>query len=658
MLKHGYGILQFALYILALCAFAAGAYFFAYANPIPFNSDSLMYEHMYQDLILGTGSYWDWSLPNHSGYIDMLLHGAARFLGGDMYRGMALFAVFQAGLTALGSAYLVNSITQNKMVQWLQSIAALLLVLYAFTAGNMFTVFMEPAHVGAMGVTLLVLGMFMRVLQGELANTRSYPLCAGLAAGTWLLTASDPLGLVWFVLPACGWLTLLCWKKQMSVRQVVLYGLLLLLAAAAGRFTDRLLVPNVHGMSMVQVNAIAAIDHLGTIARQYGVVLLQPGGWLLGVGTVGLFMGLAYNATRHFAAFLLWTMGCVALGVSLNGYSFDRYVFPVFFLPAFAGTLLLMHIAFTRTVPVAKVQALGSVVGLGALLALAGQTYVLHAHVNQPYYPQAAQCLDAISQQYNVHTGISGYWEARKLGMLSRTNVQLASVAGYGAMPLFPWVTTRNTYRDRYDMIVLNSTPGAYYRLDKDYLTAINGEPDLVLNCADLGFDAPELGDILIYKHGARHATWADALLDGQRLLPEMAGSDRTIWTGSAPLGTGMTLLEVRTAQRWKKNLWGVLIFAEKRETLLGQTVQFEIIGDRSPSHRRKITSHITHEANGLLDKVLRLFMLRRSYVLTPENTTTLPDGTTALFVKMPERDSKNWLGLLVGTQGHITRLF
>lgn len=658
MLKHGYGIFQMTIYMLALCTFAAGAYFFAYANPVPFNADSLMYEHMYQDLILGTGSYWDWSLPNHSGYIDMLLHGAARFLGGDMYRGMALFAVFQAGLTAVGSAYLVHSITQNRAVHWLQSITALLLVLYVFTAGNMFTVFMEPAHVGAMGVTLLVLGMFMRALQRELAKTRSYLLWTALAVGTLVLTASDPLGIVWFVLPACGWLVLFYWKKQFALRQLIVMVLLLLLATAAGRLTDRMLVPNVHGMGMIQVDLANLGRYLLTFLNQFIATAKQPAGWLLYAGTAGLVAGLVHKQTRQLTFFLLWTILCVIFGVAVNGHNKQYYVLPLYFIPAFTGTLLLATLLVECLPSVLRTQAACVATCFGIVAVMTLQGISLHAHKRQPYYPPSVQCLDAISQKYNVHTGITGFWEARPHSLLSHTNVQLATVTGYGAMPMFPWITTRNTYRDQYDMIVLNTDRNNYFRLDRDYLTAINGEPDVVLTCADLGFEAPELGDILIYKHGARHATWADALLDGERLLPEMARSDRTIWSGKAAIGPGVTLLEMRTAQRWKENMFGVLIFAEKRETLLGKNLHLEIMGDRSPSHRRKITSYISQEATGLLDKVLRLFMKRRTVVFTPENTTTLPDGTTALFMQLPERDSKNWLSLLIGTGGHITRIF
>lgn len=99
------------------------------------------------------------------------------------------------------------------------------------------------------------------------------------------------------------------------------------------------------------------------------------------------------------------------------------------------------------------------------------------------YYPSEVQCLDRAVQKYNLKEGISAYWHAKWVYILSQENLIMAQY-DYNHKPM-TWITSNGWYRDQYDFALIvtlkDYDPG--YNLNREALIELNGEPEVVINC-------------------------------------------------------------------------------------------------------------------------------------------------------------------------------
>jgi len=103
--------------------------------------------------------------------------------------------------------------------------------------------------------------------------------------------------------------------------------------------------------------------------------------------------------------------------------------------------------------------------------------------------------MDAVFEKYGLHNGVAQYWDARRITLLAKTQVNIAQVTS--DLKNYEWMTSKRTFRDSYDFAIIDLAAPPFYKVDEAKIKAINGEPRDTLLCAQ--------EKILVYpKNGLR----------------------------------------------------------------------------------------------------------------------------------------------------------
>ena len=627
---------------VTLAFLAAGVLLYArlYGMPGMYESDNLMGEDIYRDLFI-EGNPWElWSLPGAAQYAELALYMALRWLTGDVHAAMALHGSLVACLFALSAAYAVAPLLDSPRSRAIvYALAPLLAVFYPYPyAGWMIT--SKLAHGQTLSAALFASGFFLRRMDRAPSPIWHWAAFAGIA----LMIASDSLFILWFCLPALAMIAWRVWTRRLPFVAGACWWGAMACAWLAGMAVDAWL-RNFPKLSFVNPGFGRMIKHLRPILMDTGAALFSSPVTVcwFALGCAGLAWALrGTGRQREGAAFFLLCMAINLLGVALSGESEARYVFLWTIAPYSLGVLLFAGLLRERLSGVARRNVVKTgcpFLSLSLVVGLCLGAWHAWRDIRPPYYPRLARELDDLARDKGVRTGIAGYWDARLVNILSREGVKLIPVHEYGYTHLL-FNGTRSVLRDRVDMLIANAGSPPYSRLNRDLEIRANAEPDEIVRLSDSV-------EALIYRQGAHHPTEVELLLNGERLVPEMAAGDRLQWQGKMCVAEGLTLREVRTAPR-KERHSALLFFREPVSALRGKKITLAAAGDRTPRHMRWFAERVSPQGDGWLDRLYFLFVPKRRFVIDMDNSVPLPDGGTLVWWKLPNRNSTEWTTLFV----------
>ena len=290
-----------------------------------------------------------------------------------------------------------------------------------------------------------------------------------------------------------------------------------------------------------------------------------------------------------------------------------------------------------------------------------------------PPYPQEIACIDEVARSYNLHFGISEYWDAKKISETSKTGL-LVNQFTYN-FDVLPWMNNDHWYKTKaphkngfieYDFVITSSDTGSEVKKNTSrYL----GSPSAEVVCGTWhvliyeGDRKAQLNEFI----GAKLAKFFNGdegmsterknlLMNGDFELPNLKAWQYTAAQGIAtfeqiPFGAEPTLIpgNPKYYARWKLNSPASYAFLEQHfdiKALAGKELALTFWA-KVPSGKKEFSSHGYLVPQGLLDKTAVSFgptsgspftinekwqKIRLIYVAPPVTGLDISDGGYALI--------------------------
>jgi len=496
------------LLILSALGIDLGLYFAHYFQKDLFNADLLYLPALYRDVVVNSGSFFDWFLTPAPYYFpDMPLYFLSNLLTGNYYYAIPLFMTLQSLLLLLVLYRIYRLFFEQELSLTLTALLFAFLHLYP----SIVTHFMHASgiHYGEFLSGLYLLYMVLWTLKEKTLH----PLVLFLLFALVLLTtASDSLFLLHFILPLSLSLMILWATRYTDIKTLLSLLFLFALAVKLGKKLNHLIAVNGslwykvnidtslqsdHGLlsgnnihALKEIFATAYTQHTSTFVLGMLVLAAALASLLLKKRLATLYE--RYDSTKLliFLSLFLLLMSAGSLYVlslsrvpAVPRYMIPFFELPILLLPIYLGFLGLFKDHYKNRL----------LLGILSLLLLAG--LVLHAkhklkdiRFKTDYYPPITQCIDRFVRETGAKNGISTYWNAKPIYMSSKEGVTLAQVKG--DLKPVQHICSNRWFMDRYDFI-LNA-----HDMDHTLIERINGKADKIYHCPN--------ADILYYAHKLR----------------------------------------------------------------------------------------------------------------------------------------------------------
>ncbi len=460
-----------------------------------FNSDELFPAALYKDLIHRGGSLNDWNLPPPPYFFpEWPFYFVTNALAPNTYWAVAAYFVAQIVLTFFVLVWLNRLFLDRGKAFLFAGMSLSSLCYLCMESISLVSPFKSLAlcvqHFGTFVTGLVVLRLaVMAILWPETRAKKAYLfLILGVSA---LASLSDAIFVVQFCAPlviASIYLWAKCvvpWRKALSVATSTAAGMVCGLASYRHLGLNLTWYPQHIELRALSRNALAIeglflnLWHthpawLGLCALVWATLFCM---WAF-VDKLEEFRRPLSGSAKFLTAFCLASCGLVlASNLVSSGTVAVRYFVPVFFFPVFFAPYVTLGIrpgGLTTTV-----------ILLGMAGVFAAAIYFLASNP-QPlafygdYYPEEIQCMDAAFAKYGLDNGVAQYWDARRVAVLAKTQVNIAQLTD--KLENYEWNTSQRTFRDSYDFAIIDPAAAPFYRLSEARIKAINGEPrDTVL---------------------------------------------------------------------------------------------------------------------------------------------------------------------------------
>ena len=327
---------------------------------------------------------------------------------------------------------------------------------------------------------------------------------ATLSVLTILASLSDSLYIVQFVIPAILVISLLLFFDRRLWRRSLVLNAGLVLGSAAGQWIRYLLFGNDKMRiytAMTPAKMSQSLTQLliwtgGTLARDPFYAWI----WLISLPALAVSFYLSLRRLRREPSSAHWQVFFVhlflVLGFLVNlvvvivsGNFSDsggiRYFIPLLMLPFLIGWPFL--VATVRSLN-RTVFGHGLAVGVGSVaLALAAASfpiYSLPALASIPnYHNKFVSCIDAETQQRDLHYGIAGYWQALYTSVLSRTNLLVVQTTA--DFFIYHWNNNINWYRHDFQFAMIEPSESPDSLLNKTLMVHRFGDPAATFKCSN-----------------------------------------------------------------------------------------------------------------------------------------------------------------------------
>jgi hypothetical protein len=504
---------EFGLSVLAWCGFAL-ALVAAYSHiggdtflaRQLFNADALYLPALYSDIANGIPLN-GWHLtPAPYFFPDMPAYFALHVASGDPRTALLLYGVVQPIALVAGLTLVANFLQLPRITHVLLVLGGGLFVLVASRAyvPFAFAIFQPATHFGG---TLVTIFAFALVLKSPTSDSPAIP--ALLAVLSVLAVASDSLYLVQLAAPAVTGLVLLGVVQPGLRRRLLASALALLGGSVLGLVLGMNVLANTALRAYISFDAASLVA--GTRALREWLIVTGPARapalvattlFLLVVSALaGLTVRQQLKGERAVPAALLLTLVFVPaaalsnlIAVAFAGRDdFERYIIPTMVIGSCFGWAMLVAWVF-RTARAQRVLRRALVVGAAGILAVsAWNTSAQNLVRLANYYPPLVSCLDSEASARNLSYGISNYWQAKFVSVLSRTDLLVVQVTP--ELGPYYWINNKAWYDHEFEFMIIDETAKGWHRLDRAAIVARFGKPAETFRC--------DTSEVLVYTTSA-----------------------------------------------------------------------------------------------------------------------------------------------------------
>ena len=512
-LQYGLVFLEYAIVLTGLVAPLVAYYSTSYPllRFFIYNSDALYLPSLYADVLSGD-NLAKWSFPP-TPYIfpDMVLYFLIRIITPSVHTAMVVFGMIQYLVFALGVMLLAGRLLSRSYGLAPYGLIALMSALFLFLLGKLEfysqMIFAGTFHFGVVLIIPFVLAISLRLISEPEVRL---PLVGALCILSFLTSASDGLYLTKVAVPLVGsWVALFVTKK-VRIRHTLVIGISVILSSLIGLVLSlvNILRYSTMGMYVFRPNSIyssflKSFNSLVSIT-QYHAILAAV---FLGVCIFVFIKHLVQSSLRKTStadsksvllssffslALIVNTIVIIGLGVFIDRNGF-RYFLPFLIFSGFWGIPLVVGIPQAIKPVFVKVVVSCALVGV-TIFGLRSMDIQRFSRVfTDVYYPPFVKCMDENTARLGIRNGISQYWQARPISLLTQNNLRVVQV-GRDLSP-FHWISNLNWYAMEPEFAIIDlAVPENHpFRLDEQLITSRFGKPDATFQC--------EQSKVIVYRH-------------------------------------------------------------------------------------------------------------------------------------------------------------
>ena len=453
-----------------------------------YNSDALYIPSIYQDIASGQ-SLSGWSLqPAPSFFPDMPLYFFLNAVTGNFHVAIMLYGLCQSLLFIGSLFYLSHTVWgMRKSVQTFILLVgtALFFLLASRQLPECLSILQSGHHFGATIMFVISLALIVDILKRETLEQRTfsrYFIVGGLATMTLI---SDMIYLVQFLIPVLMSLGVLFALHRVSRKTLLRLSGSLMLPVVIMHAVNELLLQywkpslppiqanTVRKLTEIIIETLSKVAKWSLFSRDFSSIFIVLWfAFVLGSIVLSLRIGIrllkagpgsTFGETGVFLViscflFSLFT-NIAAAAATMN--SHPRYFAPTLMLPLFFGWPFLIagwqqvgrffERKYAMWLPVGAMCCFslvsfgGNVKNLGTLARLSD------------YYPPFVRCLDKHAQNKQLRYGVSSYWRAKYITMLSKNNVQVVQAFQIAdRLSIDHWINNLNWYNNDLEFIVID----------------------------------------------------------------------------------------------------------------------------------------------------------------------------------------------------------
>lgn len=507
-------IIPIATSVIALLSlFTLNRFYFSHQLDFSrlFNSDTLFLPSLYRDFRQGIFSFNDFYFSGAIFFFpDWFMYAISRFLGGSTYLAIPIYFTLQMMILCGLTFAITRFFFRSGPLPYLMAASICVFLVEIDIKSPSQESFEWPYSISMLSVThfgeflswlastYLVLKILF--LQNSTPSPRTRYVHWALVVLILLTTFSDRLFLVNWTIPV--FLCLYVFKKLGVIR----LGLFLLLSLEffSGTLFGYTIIPKILGLhSGFYENGI----HIGNVSNNGKVLIDIVSDFFSRHRNISFFLIVLYSACIvgivrlrkkglgrlqqgdpdspvHFlCVFLLLLVPIMISAMYLSGdfglsnYAEIRYMIPIFLGPIVFAPILLKEFGLSLQSPLFKLAFLGTLLfGFSIILSETPKNLAEYSS----FYPDDVRCVDNVLAHLGAHRGISPYWQARYITMLSQKNTQVVAV-NPNATP-YLWISNRKWYSGKFDFAVLPEGDKSLIRSFQNSL----GKPKETFNCSGM----------------------------------------------------------------------------------------------------------------------------------------------------------------------------
>jgi hypothetical protein len=467
---------------LAYAAFADGTL----PRDFLYDSDALNLPSMYRDLFREHGSFFAWRFSAAPFFFpDMLLYFLINFLIPNFHLAIVFYGVAQSILFVLGLMLLSNRIFGSRaIIHCFILLSGTLFFIhdsrgvFAWADNELcLTMLSSIYHVGVLLVGIYVLALIMAGLDHDFARgnrRRGLAILAGILVLSILTVASDMLYVLQVTIPAILAMFFLFLISRVSFKRWAGLSLVLLASVPMGKLMDRMFANIGQLQSAVKLTPRAIGDAMQAIVQWAGDVCKAHWGvaiaWAAFMAiSLAVSMIAVYKASRqkpfnrHYAFFFAFILLLVTINFTAliaTGQHAPRYFIFSYVMPSFFGWPLLLGgwrwlVDRLDRFCVHHVVAGGLSLFMAVSLCASPTRNFKSLAKLRDYYPDSIRRLDEYARRKNLKNGISDYWPARRVTMLSKAGLRVIQVDRELRPRL--WINSRAWYDRPFDFVLLEN---------------------------------------------------------------------------------------------------------------------------------------------------------------------------------------------------------
>jgi hypothetical protein len=470
------------------------------------NSDMLQLASVYNDVINGIDlSHWKLSEASFF-FPDLLIYFLARGLTLNIFIAQSIYGMIQFIVFTLGLIFLSKLILPPFYGSARYSIVALMALLFSFTISKLHwlsnMVFVNEQHFGVVVTIPWVLAIICRLITKPRLNTS---LIIVLCIISFLTSASDRLYLVQVTTPLCFCLLILYLLRKDQLRRIVISSAAIVFSSLAGLILDyvnpltfkyRQSVFNVNQMNESFFNLIGAFK---SVIHRYplhaALIFIVTSACIYYIIKYMLFyikfrsfstlnMALLIFPLYFIISNIINVLVLIVFGRMCGSICF-RYLLPFFIFSSWWGVPFLLRIPRFIN-PIHFQGAIQIVLALVVILALGSVSMqVFIWNISSIYYPSFIKCIDDNTTKLGITYGVSNYWQARPITLLSQKGTKVVAVNS--DLTPFYWETNLDWFSIEPEFIIVDqSIPiSDAMRIDDNRLISLYGVPDTTFRCEE-----------------------------------------------------------------------------------------------------------------------------------------------------------------------------